>query len=134
MDGNESLKRVMLKGDRQVGDKREFKSSTYYLSDHFVDRFAHEVKSRNKPAEPSIVNRNSEEPTITPGEGDPTDGTPELNERVKICVNNWKAAKEESTKRSWEIFDETGIFASACRHGLIPWIVDMRRSGELRAR
>ncbi|OSD05539.1 hypothetical protein PYCCODRAFT_1362075, partial [Trametes coccinea BRFM310] len=31
---------------------------------------------------------------------------------------------------SWGIFEETGIFASACRHGLILWLVDMIRCGE----
>ncbi|EIW75720.1 hypothetical protein CONPUDRAFT_26328, partial [Coniophora puteana RWD-64-598 SS2] len=34
-------------------------------------------------------------------------------------------------KKSWGIFDETGIFACACRHGFIVWIADMVRSGEL---
>ncbi|KZT01719.1 uncharacterized protein LAESUDRAFT_663270 [Laetiporus sulphureus 93-53] len=31
----------------------------------------------------------------------------------------------------WGIFEETGIFASACHHGFILWICDMMRSGEL---
>ncbi|KIP01438.1 hypothetical protein PHLGIDRAFT_38684, partial [Phlebiopsis gigantea 11061_1 CR5-6] len=34
-------------------------------------------------------------------------------------------------KRMWAIFEEAGIFACACRHGLILWLVDMVRSGEL---
>ena len=29
------------------------------------------------------------------------------------------------------IFEETGIYASACRHGFMLWICDMVRSGEL---
>ncbi|KAI0371593.1 hypothetical protein BV20DRAFT_1035224 [Pilatotrama ljubarskyi] len=42
-----------------------------------------------------------------------------------------KAAQSDEKKRSWDIFDETGIFASACRHGFILWIIDMVHSGEL---
>jgi hypothetical protein len=43
-------------------------------------------------------------------------------------AKNWKAAGEKGT---WGIFKESGIFASACRHGLILWIIDMVQSGEL---
>lgn len=31
----------------------------------------------------------------------------------------------------WGVFDETGIFASACPHGFVLWLVDMVQSGEL---
>jgi hypothetical protein len=31
----------------------------------------------------------------------------------------------------WAIYRETGIFLSACRHGLIWWICNMVSSGEL---
>ncbi|PCH43265.1 hypothetical protein WOLCODRAFT_47945, partial [Wolfiporia cocos MD-104 SS10] len=34
-------------------------------------------------------------------------------------------------KKMWAIFDETGIFSSACRHRFILWLMDMVRSGEL---
>ncbi|KAF9530494.1 hypothetical protein CPB83DRAFT_748578, partial [Crepidotus variabilis] len=34
-------------------------------------------------------------------------------------------------KRMWNVFDESGLFASACRHGLILWIADLVQSGEL---
>ena len=134
MDGNKSAKRVILRGDQQAGDKREFRSSSYYLSDNFVDLFAHEVRSRREPAQSSAARTNindDSEGHAVPTEGDPTDGANEANDRVRVCVTNWKAAKEESAKRSWEIFNETGLFASACRHGLILWLADMRRSGEL---
>ena len=59
--------------------------------------------------------------------GDPTDGAVASSD----CVKNWKAAASDEKKRTWAIFDETGIYASACRHGLILWICDMVRSGEL---
>ena len=50
---------------------------------------------------------------------------------LKQCVKNWKVASAEETKKMWGIFDESGLFASACRHGFILWLVDMVRSGEL---
>ena len=61
--------------------------------------------------------------------GDPTDGTDNLV--IDGCVHNWKAAQSDSKKRSWEIFEENGLFVSACCHGLILWVMDMVRSGEL---
>lgn len=50
---------------------------------------------------------------------------------LEQCVKNWKAAAGEEKKQMWRMFDESGLFASACRHGFILWIVDMIRSGEL---
>ncbi|KAG1884774.1 hypothetical protein F4604DRAFT_1919295 [Suillus subluteus] len=47
------------------------------------------------------------------------------------CSKNWKAAANEEKKHMWSVFDETGIFVSACRHGLLLWVTDMVRSGEL---
>ena len=54
-----------------------------------------------------------------------------MKKLVKDCVKNWKAAADDDKKRMWAAFDESGIFACACRHGLLLWIVDMVRSGEL---
>lgn len=51
--------------------------------------------------------------------------------QLEHCVKNWKAASAEEKKKMWAIFDESGIFASVCRHGLVLWIADMVRSGEL---
>lgn len=47
------------------------------------------------------------------------------------CTWNWKAAAADEKKRMWGIFEETGIFVSACRHSLILWFSDMIWSGEL---
>jgi len=47
-----------------------------------------------------------------------------------LCANNWKAAQSDSKEWMWGVFAETGLFASACRHGLILWVADMIRSGE----
>ncbi|KAG2068473.1 hypothetical protein BDR04DRAFT_1129243 [Suillus decipiens] len=47
------------------------------------------------------------------------------------CSKNWKAVASDEKKQMWSIFDETGIFVSACCHGLVLWVADMVCSGEL---
>jgi hypothetical protein len=51
-------------------------------------------------------------------------------DQLTFCTDNWKAANstEENTVR---VFEQTGIFLSACRHGMIQTVTEMRRSGEL---
>ncbi|RDX48316.1 hypothetical protein OH76DRAFT_1456309 [Lentinus brumalis] len=138
MDGNNSLKRVATSGGRQAGDTRVYEDGDYFLSRDFVDSFAGEVKSRQSPHKPELLDPvdaserdaedEPEEGATT--EGDPTDGTANTA-APSACASNWKAAAADDKKRMWAIYDETGIFASACRHGLILWIADMVRSGEL---
>ena len=53
-------------------------------------------------------------------------GDPELEN----CTSNWKAVVSMEKKRMWGVFDETGIFASACPHGFVLWLADMVQSGE----
>jgi len=119
MDGNNSLKRC----NRAAADTRVYEDNDYYLSQSQVDRFAHEVKAGEK--------RQDEASTETPAteEGDPADGDKEVG--TSPCASRWKAASADSVKRMWDLFDETGVFASACRHGLMLWVTDMVKSGEL---
>lgn len=131
MDGNNSLKRVGPLGNRRVADKRVFEESDYYLKSEEVERYAHEVKARRRPpattrarAAPVPVTQEASE------EGDPADAE-DLEASLQTCAKNWKNAKSEELKKSWAIYEETGIFAAACRHGLILWIIDMYKSGEL---
>ncbi|KAG2100521.1 hypothetical protein BD769DRAFT_1631075 [Suillus cothurnatus] len=37
---------------------------------------------------------------------------------------------EEKTKKTWGVYDETGIFIAICRHGFYLLIADMVQSGE----
>jgi hypothetical protein len=100
-----------------VGDTRIFQDSDYFLPSEFVDRFAGEVHAAANTQEDILIETSN---------GD-DDG--ELDGVGNGCnAHQWKAAGEKGT---WGIFDETGIFASCCQHGLILWIVDMIRSGEL---
>ena len=138
-DGNDSLKRIRTIGQRHTADIRVFSESDYFIPREEVDKFANEVRGRVIVKGNAVSSDDQEEwedvtddvPIINPEDsgGDPTDGTD--NSAIDGCVNNWKAAQSDSKKKSWEIFEENGLFASACRHGLILWIMDMVRSGEL---
>ncbi|TCD61105.1 hypothetical protein EIP91_009022 [Steccherinum ochraceum] len=137
IDGNDSLKRMLLSGGRAFADSRNAPSDTpsdYYLSREFVDSFANEVKSRRAndadgtTTSPMVPATNSCESEGLQ-EGDPTDGT-SGDPALQGCVKNWKAAASDSKKKMWGVFDETGLFASVCCHGLFMWVADMVRSGE----
>ncbi|KAG2126016.1 hypothetical protein DEU56DRAFT_700369, partial [Suillus clintonianus] len=121
LDGGNSAKR-MAEGARNRGDMREYTESDYLLPRTYVDKFANEVQSRNSDALDSLEANDDDEDT----EADPT-----RRNIASDCSKNWKAAASDEKKRMWSIFDETGIFVSACRHGLLLWVADMVRSGEL---
>lgn len=121
MDGNSSLKRVAAIGERTASDGRIFEDSDYYLPQSFVDQFAKEVSSA--PANRSNIDL----PDGADSDSLQNDDVPEgVGDGCQ--ARHWKAAGKKGT---WGIFEESGIFASACRHGFILWIVDMIRSGEL---
>ncbi|KAH9913734.1 uncharacterized protein B0H18DRAFT_1108583 [Fomitopsis serialis] len=117
VDGNNSLKRLAALSTRKVGDARVFHNSNYYIPDAFVNRFTGKIR----PQQPQPEANGADE------EGDPTDGVTD----VSLCTTNWKAAAADNKKKSWAMFDETGIFTTACRHGFVLWLIDMVRSGEL---
>ena len=132
LDGNNSLKRLASTEDRQEGDTREYQSD-YYLSRREVDEYAHEVKSRQQQPKPDLIDPEGGDDVADldedTGEGDPTDGA---DNPAVPCADHWKAAAADNKKTlSGAAFDETGWFVCACRHGLILWVVDMIRSGEL---
>ena len=60
-------------------------------------------------------------------EGYPTDGSDEPT----ICATRWANLADDSTKKMWGTFGETGIFAMPCRHGIMLQVCDMVKSGEL---
>ena len=49
---------------------------------------------------------------------------------LKNCTSNWNTAAT-AEKKMWGVFNETGIFASACLHSFILWLADMVQSREL---
>ncbi|KAG6882148.1 hypothetical protein C0993_011756 [Termitomyces sp. T159_Od127] len=107
----------------------------------FVDQYADKVKKSTRPSADStqVVSSDGDDDGALSDEdqcpddnaGDPTDGASSDGATHTPCAENWKAAAAESNKKMWAIFEETSIFVGACRHGLILWIMDMLRSGEL---
>ncbi|KAG2123744.1 hypothetical protein DEU56DRAFT_873408 [Suillus clintonianus] len=77
--------------------------SDYFIPEAAVEHFKDDVRNR-------------------PGQRSPHQNT--------SCTNNWTAARSvEEAKIS--VFEQTGIFIMACRHGLVECIVEMKQSGEL---
>lgn len=111
IDGNNSLKRVNGSGH---ADERVFDSS-YLIPPVDVEVFKDDVRLR-------------------PGTRAATDNAGASNsEHLHVessCTENWKAANTVSEK-TIDVFDQTGVFVSACRHGIIQTLVEMRWSGEL---
>ncbi|KAG1802115.1 uncharacterized protein HD556DRAFT_1429739 [Suillus plorans] len=126
LDGGNSAKRMAGLGGRERGDTRTYTESDYILPRDFVHSFANEVRPRHSQAADPVAgvsNIKEEE-----------DAHPEdlmMQVMSSDCSKNWKAAADEEKKRMWSVFDETGIFVSACRHGLLLWVTDMVSSGEL---
>ncbi|KAG0708173.1 hypothetical protein DFH29DRAFT_979487 [Suillus ampliporus] len=119
-DGNNSLSCMAPLGGREVGNQHIF-NSDYFLDPEFVDKFADEVKSGPQPSDANVTTTQH-----LHGEHASTATAP-----TSVCTDNWKAARVDMKKKSWGIFEETGVFACACRHSITQWIVDMIRSGEL---
>ncbi|KAG2101883.1 uncharacterized protein F5147DRAFT_746939 [Suillus discolor] len=90
----------------------------------FINTFSHEVRTCPTPAEPVPLHND-------PDNEDLAVSDIVNNVNATDCSKNWKAAASDEKKRMWAIFEETGIFVGACRHGLILWYTDMMRSGEL---
>ncbi|KAJ3751717.1 hypothetical protein EV360DRAFT_56461 [Lentinula raphanica] len=130
-DGNNSLKRMAGVGGRANVDVKTFTDSDYYLTSDFVNLYANEIRSRPSGQMNEEEGQDDSEQWEDEGSsGDPTDGARDSS-TVKQCTENWKAAASDSQKRMWNVFDESGVFVSACRHGFVLWICDMVRSGEL---
>ena len=62
--------------------------------------------------------------------GDPTDGN-DSAELGHVCAERWKANAYDSKKGIFSCFEESGLFVSVCRHGLLIICCDMVESGEL---
>ncbi|KAG1729165.1 hypothetical protein EDB19DRAFT_1913537 [Suillus lakei] len=121
-DGNNSLSCMAPLGGREVGNTCKFHSD-YYLEPDYIDVY---VSQSNAP---SSDDENLDPTSHMPTGEDP--GSSNTSQPTSACTDNWKAATADAKKKLWGIFEETGVFASACHHGLILWIADMIRSREL---
>ncbi|KAG2146793.1 hypothetical protein DEU56DRAFT_731337 [Suillus clintonianus] len=104
-DGNNSCKRI---ASAAPSDHRNFNSS-YFISRQEVDRFKDEVQHHQR------VNHDKDE---------------DVDETLASCLT-WKSSAPDHKKKAADIYETTGIFASACRHGFIIKVCEMVRSGEL---
>ena len=102
MDGNTFAKRM---ANAAHTDHRVF-PSTYMIAPSDVDIFRHDVR-------------------LHPGEHDGSQVDKAVN-----CTDNWKAANS-TDEDTVHVFEQTGIFISACRHGIVQTVVEMRWSGKL---
>lgn len=124
LDGNNSLKRMKTaRGQREAGDIRELTDGDYFLNSTFVNSFEDEIQ---RPAQ-TRVKQELEDEIIDLDDGYITEAD---DPQLENCASNWKAAVSMEKKRMWGVFDETGIFASACPHGFMLWLADMVQSGE----
>lgn len=120
IDGCDSQKRDKTAG---LCDDRVFKSK-YFLSRGFVDGFKDEVKShaaaRRAEKDASSVTE-LENGFVVPED--------EVDDR---CGSNWKAANsKELPPPSKEAFDQTGVFACVCRHGIVEFLIEFVQSAEM---
>lgn len=120
---------AMLEG-REVSNHRKLSDSDYFIPRDYVHKFANKVALwKAPPVDPDGYNKGDESVIEEAEGGDPTDG--EEGSKISDCARSWKAAVSDEKKKMWGMFDESGVFMSACRHGLILWIIDMIKSGEL---
>lgn len=127
MDGGYSTKQAANAG---LVDKRPFESS-YLLPRAYVNKFENEVK-RRKPVEGA--EELDEDSDDAPWEGVEEEVAGDAADGQKVpspCAKNWKASAAEGKQSTFDIYDITGIFPVACRHGLIEIFAEIVRSGEL---
>ncbi|KAJ3003115.1 hypothetical protein NUW54_g1805 [Trametes sanguinea] len=133
MDSNNSLKRLATSGSCTTGDTRDF-GSDYHLPRNFIDSFVHKVKSREKQPKANIPACGNQSDDDDEADDLSKDDTGDLmggtTDSLTPCTSHWKVAASDGKKHMWDIFNETGIFTSACQHVLILWVADMVQSGE----
>ncbi|KAH8111333.1 hypothetical protein DFH11DRAFT_1508526, partial [Phellopilus nigrolimitatus] len=134
MDGNESMKRV--RRTRLVDEHTSVcverpdgrgRASHMFLEAEEVDKFKDETLARS----PSIPLNTLPTPTPTPSNQTTEPLSLEGADDASPCIPRWKNMSDDSKKKMWGIFDETGIFITTCRHGVVLLMCDMIQSGEL---
>jgi hypothetical protein len=109
MDGNNAVKCVAGAG---YTDECMFVSD-YVITSSEVDQFKDDIWDH-----PGSKGSASIKPA-TEAEGAPLHGS-----QHTVCTNNWVAANAIS-KETLQLFEQTGIFVSVCRHGFVQTLVEM---------
>ncbi|KAI5994436.1 hypothetical protein EDD15DRAFT_2387767 [Pisolithus albus] len=122
IDGNNSLKRwdTRVYGTVPRADHRTPRS-TYWLSNEEVDNFKYEVKARQAPHTNTGAEIYDDDCSV-----EAADVSKEFN-----CVDRWRNARADVRKKTFDVFEESGIFIATCRHRFILLACDMIKSGEL---
>ncbi|KAJ7016692.1 hypothetical protein C8F04DRAFT_1215408 [Mycena alexandri] len=120
MDGNDSLKRVLR------WEPKDFDNDGNLVPGQSKERF--DPRAANVGKDYFIPREKVDLCESTPA-AQPTLEAPAG--AAAGCEERWKNLGEDSLKRMWGIYDETGIFICLCRHGFVLLVEDMVRSGEL---
>jgi hypothetical protein len=112
------------KHDKMAGtcDEHVF-DSKYFLSHSFVDGFKDKVRSHAaaRKADKTLMN----DVELEGGFALPED------EQDSRCGSDWKAATlKELPLASKEAFEQTGVFACLCWHGIVEFVMEFVQSGE----
>ncbi|KAJ7744928.1 hypothetical protein B0H16DRAFT_1463071 [Mycena metata] len=128
MDGNDSLKCVLRKEPADFDD--EGNPLPGVSRERFDPRAVDAGGDYFLPREQ--VNRWEKDRLKDMGRAKPADvGRAKPADEKTQCEERWKNLADDSFKKMWAIYDETGIFMSLCRHGFVLAVADMVRSGEL---
>ena len=107
LDGNNSLCRMKLSGNRQAADVRVMLDLDYYLPDAFVAQFAKDNIALVKPPPiGSLTTESSDNPPLeqpplsTTDEQDPVGDldSQQVADGLETCAKNWKAATADEKK------------------------------------
>ncbi|KAF8330271.1 hypothetical protein F5887DRAFT_1064156 [Amanita rubescens] len=122
IDGNNSLKRISasIRGTQEMPDSRSIQSDRWITS-HEVDQFKDEVLNTKEAAADNFADE------IAPSAQQSTNADGSRFD----CIDRWKNAGPATRKRMFSLFDETGIFIACCRHRMVVYGCDMKKSGEL---
>ncbi|KZV93713.1 hypothetical protein EXIGLDRAFT_673831 [Exidia glandulosa HHB12029] len=123
-DGNFALKRSAAAGS---ADARTF-ASDYKIEDESIDLYANEVPKRTRVTPVHGENAKVDDVTVEELE---ESGEPGDDAAPTPCVLRWKAAKAEQNKTAPDMFEQTGIYVAICRHGMVLYYCEIRKSGEL---
>ncbi|KAG1727456.1 uncharacterized protein EDB91DRAFT_1239525 [Suillus paluster] len=122
IDGNNSLKRWASSSPNSVPrDDSHRLRSDYWISREAVDKFKDEVRSR------TALDKNDKVDNWE----DVRDGKEAPGKAVFHCTAHWCNAGPEQHKKMFSVFDESGIFITACHHCFVLVACNMIHSGEL---
>lgn len=118
---------VRKKGKRKAGDQAEVEDDTVQADkDDANMEIERELPLTGRSRAKEVLG--AKESGELPQDEDPFAKT--FEGIVSECTEKWKANADDHKKTMWECFDESGIFALVCRHGILLLVCDIVQSGE----